>query len=135
MYSRYPNYRFSGGLKVPENYSGNAFKAAEINDEEPVIAQAEDIHSEVAVKQAADTPRSEGEIEKAEEIMAEGEPENSLPVGKRVKSPALKFNIGKLFSGGFGFEELLIIGLILLISQNETDDDIILLLVILLFVG
>ena len=25
MYSRYPNYRFGGGIKIPENYSGNAF--------------------------------------------------------------------------------------------------------------
>ena len=39
------------------------------------------------------------------------------------------------FSHGLGFEELLIIGLILLISQSDTDDDVILLLALLLFVG
>ena len=35
--------------------------------------------------------------------------------------------------GEFGFEELLIIGLILLLSQSDADNDILLLLALLLF--
>ena len=45
------------------------------------------------------------------------------------------FNVGKLFSGGIGVEELLIIGLILLIAQSENNEDIIVLLALLLFIG
>ena len=33
MYSRYPNYRFSGGVKIPDNYSGNAFKPSDAEED------------------------------------------------------------------------------------------------------
>jgi hypothetical protein len=45
------------------------------------------------------------------------------------------FNLGRIFSGGFGFEELLLIAIILLVSQNDSGDELILFLALLLFVG
>ena len=44
------------------------------------------------------------------------------------------FDLGKLF-GNFGFEELLIVGLIFLIAQSEGNEDIILLLILLFFIN
>ena len=126
MYSRYPNYRFSGGVKIPNNYSGNAFKPTESEAEEPrgAIEVAEtELNDESEPTLAVETPE-----DSAEAVAASAHPRRPLFGG-------LKFNVGRIFSGGIGFEELLIIGLILLIAQSDTDDDIILLLALLLFVG
>ena len=51
------------------------------------------------------------------------------------KGSGIGFNVGRLFRGGIGFEELLIIALILLISQNDNNDDIIVLLALLLYIS
>lgn len=125
MYSRYPNYRFSGGVKIPDNYSGNAFKPSDAEEDM-------DVAESVGINES-DTESEEGlavaeRAEKAGDVAASCTPRRS-PFG------GLKFNVGRMFSGGIGFEELLIIGLILLISQSDTDDDVILLLALLLFVG
>lgn len=132
MYSRYPNYRFSGGVKIPDNYSGNAFKPSEKPEDElvpaEVSAQEEGTASENENSSALSVAVTETEKE-PESVQTEKHG------GRGFAFPGFKFNIGKLFSGGIGFEELLIIGLILLISQNGTDDDIILLLALLLFIG
>ena len=121
MYSRYPNYRFSSGVKLPENYSGNAFKTSDGGEAEGVREVAEEISVEKEI----------------EREVAEDESVPAVKVGsKGLHFPGFKFDIGRIFSGGFGFEEILIIGLILLISQNgKGDDDIILLLALLLFIG
>ncbi|MBO5682376.1 MAG: hypothetical protein J6S10_00195 [Clostridia bacterium] len=126
MYARYPNYRF-GGIKIPENYSGNAFR-----DE--------------TEERLADSPASkEEEVSPAQK---DTQPEASAPLGestptalshsseRRRSAPfGFNFDLGRLFSGGFGFEELLILAVILLVSQNEAQRDLVLLLAILLFVG
>lgn len=127
MYSRYPNYRFSGGVRVPENYSGNAFSASEDKDDKIIESDL--------TEEAPKTP-TETVSEAAAEGRGDETAETFKPVQKGFRLPGFKFDIGKIFSGGFGFEELLIIGLILLISQNgKGDDDIILLLALLLFIG
>lgn len=129
MYSRYPNYRFSGGVKVPENYSGNAFKATEEKEKDIIEAELADSEPEREHndKEALSADREENTPEAVETFK---------PHSKGLRFPGFHFDIGRIFSGGFGFEEILIIGLILLISQNgKGDDDIILLLALLLFVG
>ncbi len=130
MYSRYPNYRFSGGVRVPDNYSGNAFKPADESQGENEEAVAEVISSVSETNEGSDTRESLSDMSESAE---------SAPVLKSVagkpRFPSFRFNLGRIFSGGFGFEELLIIGLILLIAQSGTDDDIILLLALLLFIG
>lgn len=126
MYSRYPNYRFSGGVKVPENYSGNAFSASEDKEDRIIEADAD----------AESTPAAETAAESASEKKEDASVETFNPAKKGFRFPGFKFDIGRIFSGGFGFEEILIIGLILLISQNGSgEDDIILLLALLLFIG
>ena len=125
MYTRYPNYRFGSKVKLPENYSGNAFAAddGETSEESDVERSEKDISVdtvEVDAKESAEEP--EGEMA----VMGRGD--------KRIKLPSFKLDVGKLFSGGFGFEELLIIALILLISGGDNDDDTVLLLALLLFI-
>ena len=125
MYTRYPNYRFGSKIRLPENYSGNAFASKE--SEELDASDTEDFVEDVA----ADTVSSDEPERKeaaSEEVAVMGREE------KRIKLPSFKLDVGKLFSGGFGFEELLIIALILLISSGDNDDDTILLLALLLFI-
>ncbi len=114
MYNSRPRYdRFSNPVNLPENYSGNAFS----------IGQKESVPEVDEEVEPKDIP-SESEIreEKKEEIPV-------LPRAERFK-----LDVGRLFHGGIGVEELLIIGLILLIAQSENNDDIILLLALLLFI-
>ena len=128
MYSRYPNYRFSGAMRVPDNYSGNVFKASEsidIGEESDAQRTIDELEAQSA--EAASLPAVPPE--------AESQERDAKPVSKGFKLPAFNFDIHSLFSGKFGIEELLIIGLILLISKSDTDDDIILLLALLLFIG
>lgn len=127
MYARYPNYRFGGGIKIPENYSGNAFSASPTDpDVPPDLANTElqEVSEDIPVVT----------VDKNEENT-----ETSIFRGgdkRRRASPfGFRFDLGRLFSGGFGFEELLILAIILLVSQNEAQDDLILFLAILLFVG
>lgn len=118
MYSRYPNYRFGGGIKIPENYSGNAFS-------EPTAE----------VLQGSEMPDGEKiEIETTKEA-ADESVSASLIERKRRLPFGFDFKLGRLFSGGFGFEELLLIAIILLVSQNDSGDELILFLALLLFVG
>ncbi len=125
MYSRYPNYRFANGVRVPDNYSGNAFiQTSRDNDEKEEIKQETEPEAEERVPER-------GLIE----INAEAEPK-TVPVAKKIKLPEFNFGLGKIFSGKFGFEELLLIGLIFLVTQSENnDDDTILLLLLLLFIS
>lgn len=125
MYARQgPQGRFPRGMHIPQNYSGNAFRSNEkeendtksINENEENIEEAkEDI-----------TPKDDSE--------PKGE---SIPAGQLIRSPGFKLDLGRFFHserGGIGFEELLIIGLIFLISQGESSDDLIFLLLLLLFI-
>ncbi len=58
--------------------------------------------------------------------------EHTTPVFRELFE---KIGVSFPFSHGIGFDELLILGLILLLSQNEADSDLILWLVLLLFCG
>ena len=132
MYARYPNYRRGGGIRVPENYSGNAFFADE-PQKEPTESDVSEPQSAAptaeSVTESADAPKDEERSEKEE-----GEDLPAKTVSKPFRLPSFGFDALKLFSGGFGFEELLLVALILLISSGDGDDDLILLLALLLFV-
>ena len=158
-YTRYGNY--PSELNVPENYSGNAFRESILNgssddSEERIFSDTgktdildggvHDIgHSQSDESMVSDDKGREERnfIEKADtpekaDVREEKESaECSAKVQKKGLFPKANFgfNIGKLFSGGFGFEELLLIGLILLVAQNDSNDDIIILLALLLFIS
>lgn len=133
MYNSRPrrtNYEgYPGGFAVPENYSGNAFRES---------VSAEDF---VDISEEASAPAEDEEyIEDKETAEVSAEPvhkafeENHKKGGGLFSRTGFGFNLGNLF-GSIGFEELLIIGLILLIAQNENNEDIIVLLALLLFIG
>ncbi len=127
MYSRYPNYRF-GGIKIPENYSGNAF-----SEPTEVEVASDEVAEEV---EAVETVEAEEAKEKIEAVKtSEDSVSASLARSRRGLPFGFKFDLRRLFSGGFGFEEILLIAVILLVSQNDSGDELILLLALLLFVG
>lgn len=118
MYSRPPSPmgRFPRGVRVPENYSGNAFTSEKPQEPEPQEEQK----------------REPPVIEASSEAIEESDPSKK----KEEKRPAFKFDIGRFFSGnrGFGMEDFLIIALVLLLAQNDTDDDTLIFLILLLFI-
>ncbi len=121
MYARQgPQGRFPRNVRIPQNYSGNAFR-----EEEPIAVLEESPPS--------DPSPSNQDSAEAPLVSADSE-----PVGKLFPSPGFQFSLGKLFGKdrglGIGTEELLIIGLILLLSQGDGSDDLILLLLLLLFI-
>ncbi|MBR2354033.1 MAG: hypothetical protein IKA76_05995 [Clostridia bacterium] len=112
MYARQPlDRRSPPPLRIPKNYSGNAFPPKE----EP--PPPEEIRSE----SPPEPPKTEERIQKED-----------LPVSK----PTLAGFFGKGDrSFGIGSEELLILGLILLISKGDSHDDLLPLLLLLLLMG
>ncbi len=107
MYARQmPDGRYRGGVSIPKNYSGNAFREPSMTSED-----IDDTPIEEAVKE---------EVQKAAPAIA------SVP----SHSPLQNLMRG----GGIGLEELLILGLVFLISQNDTKDDLTFLLLMLLFI-
>jgi hypothetical protein len=147
MYSRYQNYRFGTGVSVPRNYSGNAFSESlgETQDYIQGEAIAEDIAQQEEIQDSEHPvlPQDESDLfassdaeeDSGEAIAAIKEDTHRAQKKKGLFDLPFKFNIGKLFSGGFGSEELLILALIFLILQSGDADEIILLLALLLFVG
>ena len=114
MYKAKPRYSsFSIEFNIPENYRGNAFLSDEPKEEAiPLEASAESV---------------DNSIEKAKE-----EP---IAVSTQCKKSPLGLDLSRIFGGGIGSEELLILGLILLLKDGEDSDDIILLLALLLLMG
>ena len=126
MYTRYPNYRFQGKVRLPENYSGSAFSGVELEgadtpESEPSNAQhISENHTEIPDSRVRDEDAVKTSVLEAS--------------AKRTCLPPFGFDALRLFTRGFGFEELLLVSLILLISQGEGDDELVLLLILLLFV-
>ena len=125
MYNSRPhrtNYEgYPKELVVPENYSGSAF----FEGAEEFVDIVEEPKEEAGEREAAEV---------SAEVPREVFEENHKKGGGLFSRAGFGFNLGNIF-GKIGFEELLIIGLILLIAQNENNEDIIVLLALLLFVG
>lgn len=105
------------GLNIPANYSGSAFSSISEQPEqsEPPANDSSEI---------ADTQNTDAEVKTA-----------ALPLPAQGKeTEAGLFRLFGSGTGGIGFEELLILGLVFLISQNDVKDDLAFLLLLLLFV-
>ena len=122
MYTRVPSGRMPRGMRVPENYSGNAFRAYEPPPTPPPPRETPkpdepdlpDVPPQNAESAPADLPKAE---------------EPSTAVAKQAP-----FGLHLPFAGlHLGFEELLLIGIILMIAQEGKNDDVIWLLLLLLF--
>ena len=124
MYTRPPTQGGSRGMRIPRNYSGNAFAPT---PQEPTLAEepaAEDLSPPL--------PASE----EVQQSSAERDPppsENAKPVSALFPSPSFRIKPTGLLER-FGSEELLILGLILLLSGSDSSNDLLLLLLVLLLV-
>ena len=120
MYSRRSTDGFySRNINVPSNYSGNAFS----------YSQADEI--------STDTPNDQNDTEYKINSESENDTivsESAEAIAMDKKEPEITKPHGLFKGGGIGFEELLILGVILLISQNDSKDDLAFLLMLLLFI-
>ncbi len=121
MYTRSPTP--SGprsSMRIPRNYSGNAFSASRASPQEDLSLSEETVPDTTA---SAEPPKEES-----------GPPPAVPKASPAAKFfPSLPFHPEKLF-GSFGTEELLILGLILLLRGNEDSGDLLWLLVLLLLI-
>ena len=134
MYARpSPDGRMPRNVRIPRNYSGNAFRQESEETSAPVETREEDSSLSKPLPSESTAPQPQ-------ERAAEPPPptEEAARAGKLFPSPGFKLDLGRLFGrergGGIGFEELLILGLILLVSQSDTHDDLAFLLLLLLFI-
>ncbi len=121
MYVKPQNYRFpAGGVRLPQNYSGNAFGTAQSNSADENV----DIQEQVEEAQPDTSP--------TEEITASAE-----PAAKRaglLKESGFHLRLGSLLGGKFGTEEFLILAMILLLADGDDNDELILFLILLFFI-
>lgn len=137
MYSRAKD-RPKAPIRLPDHYSGWAFKDLPPTDAEeaPIPHTAPpDIIAAIPAKEPLD---AEGSAPPYEGSVSNHTPPKSKP------SPAFlqpfEHLLGKAgntfpFGHGIGFDELLLLGLIVLLAHNDHDPDILLLLALLLFCG
>ncbi len=151
MYSRPVRGRFPEDLHVPENYSGNAFREPPFAEETDFPPFVNDMRRQTG-KPEAEKSEHHGKREPEDEdcgCRSRSQtcgncsevpcilPPRSDDCGKKKPFPSAGFKIdmAKFFNHGIGFEEILIIGLILLIAGGDNSDDILILLALLLFIG
>lgn len=120
MYSRFPN-RAERNVQIPEHYSGCAFSPSKPPPQEEV-------------RPPAPPPPSfqPSDAEPPPPLPYESKKEDDTD---REVSRALRHTFGgplPFFLSGMNFEELLLIGLILLLARTEQENDIILWLALLL---
>ena len=103
MYSRFPRSS-DQPIRLPDHYSGCAFSETDTPHADPTPPHPQPCH-----EPPTQPPCIKGEI--------------TSIFGKSLN----------LFSGGLQFEELLLIGLIILLAHSEQESDVILWLALLLF--
>lgn len=134
MYSRFQN-RPEESLRIPEHYSGCAFSPASPASERP---PEEPTRKRIYPMEAArPSPPPKNSPPPPPALLL---PPQEEPTEKKPPSPPAQPILGTLghafpFSHGIGFEELLLLGLILLLAQNENSQDTLLWLALLLFCG
>lgn len=147
MYSRFSGER-ERPIQIPEQYSGWAFSRDRPAKQVPPPLQKQ---PSPLVGVAKPSPSSHFPIqeEQKEQILDNSPPteentDKTTDAFKQEKKPPLPTpllplfgNLGHAFpfSHGIGFEELLILGLLILLSRNDCDTETILLVGLLLFCG
>ena len=131
MYSRFQN-RPEHEIRIPEHYSGCAFSPTP-----PPEKHREDPPRPRPLEPTRPSPPPKSPPPALLPPPREPNSEKS-PVSPAVAvSQGLFGSLGKAFpfSHGLGFEELLLLGLILILGQSGSDPDMILWLALLLFCG
>ena len=143
MYSRYHDSDYHADnrpVQPPENYSGWAFSKQEESEPKPAPRRID--VAKPSPPPLPPLPPKEEEPPKPSEPPAPPTPAPPPPPPK--DPPALLAPLKGLFGGlgsafpfshGVGFEELLILGVILLLARSEGENDLILWLALLLFCG
>ena len=134
MYSRYHN-RPDRPIRLPENYNGCAFSP-------PVEVNRVSSVSEMPRQLEIGKP-SPPTFPVVREVEGPHIPEEAPPtqeIGLLQGGPSLPGMLGRegrihSLLHGIGFEELLLLGLILLLAGSEESSDVVLWLVLLLFCG
>lgn len=141
MYARpTPDGRFPRHMQVPHNYSGNAFRQEEPPEPQETVSSVDTLSSMAdlppAIRAAEEEREGEGR-EAASDSLPE-ETDEKTSVGRLFAPPGFRLDLNRFFKHGkgegLGFEELLIMGLILLVAGGERKDDLVFLLFLLLFI-
>ncbi len=142
MYSRFSGNRESS-VQIPEHYSGWAFSRTQ-SEKKPAPSPASKpppAYLEVGKPTYVQPPQSPP---MPPPVLPKEDAPSEMPTIAKEEKPtlpapfaALFGNMGSSFpfSHGIGFEELLILGLIILLARNEGDTDTMLLIGLLLFCG
>ena len=129
MYSRFPR-RSEPSVQIPEHYSGCAFSPSEQPPFEKKLPPSPD-------PVCAQSPKKEEGEHHGQEIAltAPDHTPVSASCGGNLHDGLRSIFGGSLpfFPSGMNFEELLLIGLILLLARNDQENDVILWLALLLF--
>ena len=144
MYSRFPPERREK-IRLPEHYSGCAFspnhpypppasenrERKEANSYDPVDRK-NDAHTESQKDERENFPKETPTVLSNEE---NNRRDSTPPSAETKKATGLSLfgDHGLSIPIGLSFDELLLIGLILLLARSETESDVILWLVLLLF--
>lgn len=139
MYSRFQN-RPEEGIRIPEHYSGCAFSSVTPSPER-AKEEGERYRSRPMEARKPPTPTKAPPpaLLLPPREMAEDAERNAPKAPPPPERPAARLfgDLGKAFpfSHGIGFDELLLLGLILLLAQSEKDHETLLWLALLLFCG
>ena len=132
MYTRPPQGRFPKGMRIPQNYSGSAFRptAEEGNESSSDLPSPYEPPPLFEPREPVSDRPSDGEdsLEASKLTQKEDSPTSS------TRLPLRSLFSGNKEGGGLGSEELLLLALLLLFWGNDGADDLPLLLLLLLMI-
>ena len=140
MYSRFQN-RPDPDIRIPEHYSGCAFSkpspSAPKKPDENVSPVKTRPHPVTPTKPSPPPHKSPPPalLLPPHEEQEENTSKTQSPPVSLMEKPFERLGKAFPFSHGIGFDELLLLGLILLLSQSGKDEDTVLWLALLLFCG
>ncbi len=133
MYSRYQN-RSDGRVQLPKDYGGCAF-SSESNPSAPSGAGRIEIARPTVAEPELHAEPSPPSLPVIEEVCEQETPPQKVAHPPSLPAGLLPMGKGFPIAHGIGFEELLILGLILLLSQSDAGSETVLWLCLLLFCG
>ena len=137
MYSRFQS-RPEEGIRIPEHYSGCAFSPAPPTVEKKREESASGRPRSMEAARPTPPPSKNSTSPPPTPLLPPREQTEKIPPSPPANPvQGLLGDLGKAFplSHGIGFDELLLLGLILLLAQSGKDQDTLLWLALLLFCG